>query len=146
MADVVDRLAQLSGFRYVGVDPESFEPMFREGNAAPIPFDLLPNRARHLIAFVALTARSLWGAYPGRDPRDCQGVVCIDEVDLQQDERVCEGLIPALSLALPEVQWIVSATSPTVGCACPAGSVLALRKIQEVGQVVLFQGSEALTH
>jgi hypothetical protein len=146
MQMVVDALVSLSGFAYLGVDPLSLEPVFRGSGHRALPFDALPTRARHLVAMAALPVRTLWAAYPGRDPRECEGVVMIDEIDLHQDPVVQAGLIARLRAALPHVQWIVTTTSPTVAGSCDTREVLALRRLPEVDRVELFVGSEARTH
>lgn len=146
MHDAVDRLVQLAGFSYRGLDPRSFEPMFSSPGGGWIPFDAMPTRARHLVAFAALPARTLWAAYHGRDPRTAQGVVVIDEVDLHQDPGVQANLVPALRSALPRVQWVLTTTSPTVAASCAARDVLALRRLPETSHIELFVGAEAQTH
>ncbi|HEV8247228.1 MAG TPA: hypothetical protein VGP93_15730, partial [Polyangiaceae bacterium] len=85
MRDVVGRLTSLSGFDYLGLDAFSFEPLFAEPRGRTVPFDALPTSVRHLVAFSALAVRTLWAAYPQRDPRDAEGVIAIDGVDLHQD-------------------------------------------------------------
>lgn len=145
MHKVVDRLVSLSGFSYLGLDAVSWEPMFRTGDGTRIPFDGLPTRARHLVAFGALTVRTLWAAYPDRDPRIAEGVVLIDEADLHQDASVASKLPAALRAALPSVQWILTTHSPLLASGVAAGEVLALRTGAE-GRVELHAGPSATTH
>ncbi len=145
MHQVVDRLVSLSGFSYVGLDAVSWEPMFRAADATQVPFDGLPTRARHLVAFGALTVRTLWAAYPDRDPRIGEGVVLIDEADLHQDASVASKLPAALRAALPSVQWILTTHSPVLASGVAAGEVLALRTGAE-GRVELHAGPSATTH
>lgn len=145
MLKVVNHLVRLSGFSYEGLDPVSWEPMFRSSEGARVPFDALPTRARHLTAFGALTVRTLWAAYPDRDPRISEGVVLIDEVDLHQDVAVAVKLPEALRTALPSVQWILTTSSPVVAAGAPAGDALALRTSIE-GRVELHAGPSATTH
>lgn len=145
MQKVVDQLVSLSGFNYLGLDQFSWEPMFRGADGAQLPFDALPTRARHLVAFGALTVRTLWAAYPDRDPRIAEGVVLIDEVDLHQDASVAPRLPGALRAALPSVQWILTTHSPLLAAGVAAGEVLALRTGAE-GRVELHAGPSATTH
>lgn len=145
MLNVVNRLVRLSAFTYEGLDPISWEPMFRSGEGARLPFDALPTRVRHLTAFGALAVRTLWAAYPDRDPRISEGVVLIDEVDLHQDAAVAMKLPAALRAALPSVQWILTTCSPIVASGASAGEVLALRTSVE-GRVELHAGPSATTH
>ena len=145
MLKVVDQLANLAGFNYLGLDPLSWEPMFRAGDAARLSFDALPTRVRHLVAFGALSVRTLWAAYPDRDPRLAEGVVLIDEIDLHQDPSVAMKLPATLRSVLPAVQWIVTTHSPLLAAGAAAGEVLALRASAE-GRVELHAGPSATTH
>jgi len=145
MHKVVDRLASLTGYNYLGLDALSWEPMFRAGDGARVAFDALPTRARHLVAFGALTVRTVWAAYPDRDPRIAEGVVLIDEVDLHQDASVAPKLPGALRAALPSVQWILTTHSPSLAAGVAPGEVLALRAGTE-GRVELHSGPSATTH
>lgn len=133
MHAAVDTLLQLVGARYRGLDPLSFEPMFlmRSVGASEVPFDALPTRVRHLVSFAALPVRTLWAAYPDQDPRESEGVIAIDDVDLHQDTQVEQRLIPALRAALPEAQWILTTASPAVAGSADASAVLALRVLDQ---------------
>jgi hypothetical protein len=145
MLKVVDRLVSLTGFSYLGLDAVSWEPMFRSADGVRLAFDALPTRARHLVAFGALSVRTLWAAYPDRDPRIAEGVVVIDEVDLHQDAAVALKLPGALRAALPAVQWILTTHSPVLASGVAAGEVFALRSGAE-GRVELHAGPSATTH
>lgn len=146
MTRAVDEVVGLARCSYLGLDPQSFEPLFREGRGTAVSFDSLPTRVRHLVALVALPVRMLWGAYPGSDPRMCEGVVAIDEVDLHQDPVVQAGLGAALRRALPRVQWIVTTTSPVVASSADSKDVLALRRLGEANRVDVYVGDAARTH
>ena len=139
-------LCDVAGYAYRGLDPVSLEPVFEDQHRRVVTFDGLPTRVRHLVAMAALPTRALWAAYRERDPRTAQGVVAIDEVDLHQDPAVQGALVGALREALPEVQWILTTTSPIVAGSCDAREVLALRQIPDADRVELFTGSAARTH
>jgi hypothetical protein len=145
MLQVVGQLASLYGFRYLGLDAISWEPMFQGSESGRLAFDALPTRVRHLVAFGALTVRTLWAAYPDRDPRLAEGVVLIDEVDLHQDAAVAMKLPSVLRRVLPSVQWILTTHSPLVAAGAAAGEVLALRTSVE-GRVEVHAGPSATTH
>ena len=145
MHSAVDVLLKLVGFSYRGLDPLSFEPIF-VGQGRDVAFDALPTRARHLAAFAALSVRTLWAAYPDQDPRDSEGVIAIDEVDLHQDAQAQQNLVAAFREALPEAQWILTTTSPVVAGAADARAVLALRQLPEADGVRVFAGDQARTH
>jgi hypothetical protein len=146
MRETVDALVRLTGFGYAGLDPISFEPTFVSPGGRVVAFDGLPTRARHLVAFAALTLRTLWAAYPGRDPRTAEGVVAIDDVDVHQDESTVERLCSTLRVALPFVQWILTTSSTTIAASCDARDVLTLRRLPEDEHVELFLGEQARTH
>jgi predicted ATP-binding protein involved in virulence len=141
----VNTLLKPVGFTFTGVDTLSLEPMFSDG-IKEVPFDSLPTRVRNLVAFAALPVRALWAAYPFRDPLESEGIVTIDEVDLYQDPMFLAHLMPTLNQALPRVQWIVTATSPSVAAGCDASEVIALRRSPDVGTIEYFNGPMALTH
>jgi hypothetical protein len=145
MFKVVDNLASLTGFGYLGLDALSWEPTFRSSDGSRVPFDGLPTRTRHLVAFGALSVRTLWAAYPDRDPRIAEGVVLIDEPDLHQDASVAMKLPAALRAALPAVQWILTTHSPVLAAGAAPGEVFALRAGSE-GRVELHAGPSAITH
>jgi hypothetical protein len=134
-----------SGAEYVGTDPLTLEPVFlRDGRE--VSFDDLPRSARHRVAFVALTVRVLYAAYPLRDPREAEGVVLIDDVELEQDPRAQEALPGLLRRSLPRVQWIVTTASPHIAMAVEAGEVLALRKMPGADGVEVYGGLSAIMH
>ncbi|MFZ5894547.1 MAG: hypothetical protein ACOY0T_26020 [Myxococcota bacterium] len=146
MRSAVTRLVELAGFRYLGIDPHSLEPVFAEGSGQRRSFDALPTRARHLAAFAALSVRALWAAYPDQDPRDSEGVVAIDDVELYQDNHALGRLAAALRDALPGTQWIVTTSSPVLAASVEAGEVVALRRVAEGEAISVFAGDEALIH
>jgi len=159
MESTLESLLSLVGCSFRGIDPFSFEPMFSvQGSERELPFDALPTRARHLVAFAALSVRTLWAAYPDRDPRESEGVIAIDDVDLHQDAQVQQQLPSVFREALPGAQWILTTASSLIASAADARSVLALRPIPESGGVLsgagasdhaavrLFAGDQARTH
>lgn len=146
MREVVDKLLQLSGFSYRGLDPVSLEPEFSSRSGARRSFDELPTQARHLAAIGALPLRALWVAHAGRDPRECEGVVGLDEVELHQDTAAQAGIVPTLRELLPMVQWILTTTSGVVAGSADTREVLALRRFPERDTVEVFVGSDARTH
>lgn len=146
MHEVVDQLVGLAGFSYEGLDPTSFEPMFRTSGGSLAMFDRLPRRVRDLVAIGALPVRALWAGYPGEDPRASQGVVVIDEVDLQQDDQVRERLLGVLRLSLPRVQWIVTTSSSALAATVDADCLMALRRLPRNDALALYTGNEARVH
>lgn len=146
MHSAVDHLVSLAGFAYRGLDAATFEPVFIDSDDRERFFDALPTRARHLVAFAALSTRLLWAAYPGQDPRTSEGIVAIDEVDLHQDPPTQSGLVAALGRALPGVQWLLTTSSNLVTASVDARDVIALRRSLEADRIELYLGDEARTH
>lgn len=130
--EVVDVMLEPFGFAYAGVSPLSLEPEATDKGGRRITFDALPRPAKHLVALGVLSLRALFGAYPhADDPRDCEGVVAVDDVEVQQDPSMLRALIPILRRALPNVQWILTTASTQLALACASGEVVALRKTDE---------------
>ncbi|MDX2052606.1 MAG: hypothetical protein SFV15_09465 [Polyangiaceae bacterium] len=146
MRHAVNSVVRLLGYRYEGLDPQSFEPHFAGPYRELISFDALPTAVRHLVAFAALPVRTLWGAYPGRDPRLAEAVVSVDEPELHQDAATRAGLVEALESALPCVQWLLATASPEIAASVDTSAVVALRRTDERVGVELFSGFEARTH
>ena len=146
MSLAVDGLVSLAGFSYAGLDPGSFEPTFKTEDGSVLSFDALPTRARHLVAFAALPVRTLWAAHPRKNPLEAEGVVCIDEIELQQDAGVQGSILSALRRTLPRVQWIVTTASPTVASSAEEREVYALRRLPRAQSVEIFSGPEARVH
>jgi hypothetical protein len=145
MRAAVDAILRPVGTCYRGLDPVSFEPLFLD-RGRELPFDALATRVRHLVALAALSVRTLWAAYPDRDPRDVEGVITIDEPDLHQDTQTQQQLLGHLREMLPEAQWILATSSPVLAGCAEAGAVLALRPVVEGSVVHVFAGDQARTH
>jgi hypothetical protein len=146
MREAVDAIARLTGLRYEGLDALTLEPRFVSAGGRLLDFDALPTRTRHLVAYVAITIKTLWAAYPTADPRTAEGVVAIDDADLHQDAHVLAELIPTLRATLLGVQWILTTASPQLAAAASPGQVLALRRLSEDAHVRLFVDEHARTH
>lgn len=145
MRTLVGRVLGLAAYQYLGLHTLSFEPLFKSGGAIRT-FDELPTHCRHLVAMVALTLRTLWSAYPGRDPLECEAVVAIDEIELHQDPTALANIVPVLRSSLPRVQWIVATGSDLVAGSVASHEVLALRRLDDEGPVEIYTGVDALTH
>jgi hypothetical protein len=146
LTHAVNAVVGLAGYRFVGVEPLSLEPLFTDEQGREVQFDFLPTRVRTLATFAALPTRALWAAYPQQDPLQAEGIVTIDEADMYQDEVVLARLVPALRTALPRIQWIVTASSPVLAASCDVADVIALRRSPERGAVEQYTGAMALTH
>ncbi len=141
LREVVAGLQPLLDCAYDGADPVTFEPTFDTGGGARASFDDLPASARNVLAFGVLTARALHAAYPSRPPRESEGVVLIDEVELHQEPDAARAIVPALTRLFPRVQWIVSTQQPAVALACDSEDVFALRRMPSSTRIELFAGT-----
>ena len=146
MREVVSKLTALLGFRYVGADPATLEPIFATPGGSALFFDDLPTGARHLAALAALTVRALFAAYPAIDPRACEGVFLVDDAGLHLEPGVQRRLVPVLRDALPRVQWVLTTSSTAIALGCEPGEVVALRRMQSGARVELYDGAMALVH
>ncbi|MFT3765807.1 MAG: hypothetical protein QM820_09850 [Minicystis sp.] len=145
LRDALDVLLDGSGAAYLGPSPLRLEPLFSYDDRE-VELDNLPRSLRHRVAFAALTLRALAAAYPGRDPREGEGVVLIDDLEVEQDGRAQKDLPSLLRRALPRVQWIVTTASPHVAMGCDANEVMALRRMPGSRAVELHQGEAAVMH
>lgn len=127
--EVVGVMLAPFGFTYAGVSPTSLEPEVTDPSGRVVGFDALPRPARHLVAFGALALRALFAAYPrSEEPRECEGVVVIDDIESQQEPALLRVIGPLLHRALPNVQWILTTASTQLAMACAPGEVIALRR------------------
>ncbi|MEE9383307.1 MAG: hypothetical protein V3V08_07825 [Nannocystaceae bacterium] len=146
MSEAIGEMVGLADYGYVGVDPLSLEPMFVSPGGSRLGFEGLPSQLRHLVSFVAIPTRNLWAAYGGRDPRECEAVVAIDDVQLRLSEGVMQGVLAALRRALPRVQWILATSSPLLASRCDPDELVTLRRLPNSDRVELFTGDLARSH
>jgi len=138
-------LLEDTGASYLGPSPERLEPMFAfEGREREL--DDLPRSLRHRVAFATLALRALAAAYPDRDPREAEGVILLDDLEVEQDARAQQALPALLRRALPRAQWIVTTSSQSVAMGCTAAEVMALRRMPGSSAVELHQGEAAMMH
>jgi len=146
LVGVLGALLEEDGCTFVGVDPVRLEPLFRDADDRLVEFDDLPRSLRHLVAFGAHAVRSLAAAFPDRDPREAEGVVLIDDVEIEQPAHRLRTLVPRLRRALPRVQWILTSSSPDVALGCAPGEIIALRRLPGAAAIELHEGEDAVLH
>lgn len=146
MTGAVAAVLEDSGFAYDGVDPARLEPVFSEQGGGLVLFDDLPRGLRHAVAFAALPLRALCAAYPERDPRTAEGLVLLDDAEVQLPASHQRTLVPRLRRALPCVQWIVTTASPAVAEGAELGDVIALRRLPGSARVEIHDGASAILH
>nr|WP_153822546.1 hypothetical protein [Polyangium spumosum] len=146
LVGVLGALLDEDGVTFVGVDPVRLEPVFRDVDDRLVEFDDLPRSLRHLVAFGAHAVRSLAAAFPDRDPREAEGVVLIDDVEIEQPAHRLRTLVPRLRRALPRVQWILTSSSPDVALGCAPGEIIALRRLPGAAAIEMHEGEDAVLH
>jgi hypothetical protein len=146
MALVVGKLVDVFGFEYLGLDPASLEPQFKSQRGRQISFDRLPTAVKHAVAFGALSVRALWAAYPGLSPLLAQGVVAVDQLELNQDAVTAVTILEVLSSTLPNVQWLVTTRMPELLSARASEERFVLRKSDTDDRVRVHTGDEASLH
>jgi hypothetical protein len=146
MLGVVQALATLYGFDYLEIDPRSLEPVFRGPDGTHMHFDAIPTAVKHAVAFGALPLAALWAAYPGMDPRRAEGLVAIDQLELQQDPQVASSILDALTAHMPALQLVVTTRSLELLAARESDEALALRRVSPQGQVSIDEGPNARVH
>ncbi|WP_437731327.1 hypothetical protein [Sorangium sp. So ce1335] len=146
LREVLAELLEGHGARYVGVDPLRLEPIFERADGQRVDFDDLGRSARHAVAFGALALRALASAHPSGDPRLAEGVVLIDDIEAQQPVHRQRSLPARLRAALPNVQWIVTTSSPAIALGCELSDVIALRREPSSGRIEPHEGPDAVLH
>ncbi|WP_438038554.1 hypothetical protein [Sorangium sp. So ce128] len=146
LKEVLEALLDGHGVTYAGVDPLRLEPIFERADGQRVDFDDLGRSARHTVAFGALALRALASAHPSGDPRLAEGVVLIDDIEAQQPVHRQRSLAARLRAALPNVQWIVTTSSPAITLGCELSDVIALRREPSSGRVELHEGPDAVLH
>lgn len=146
MQETVDSVARIHDYRYLGLEPRSFEPYFLAPGGKQTAFDHLPTQLKHAIAIPALLVRALWGAYPNLKPNTAQGVVALDQPELHQDDAGVVSLVEALVDLFPNVQWICTTRSAALLASRDAGDIIALRRPDAAGSVQVDLGEAARLH
>lgn len=145
LREALEVILEGTGVAYVDVSPTKLEPTFTL-RGREVDLDDLPRSVRHRVALVALPLRALGAAYPGRDPRAAEGVVLIDDLEVELDPAAQQALPARLVRALPRVQWIVTTSSLSVALGAELDQVVALRRSPGSGEVELHRGPAAVLH
>ncbi len=146
LRSVLTALLEDDGYTFWGVDPVRLEPMFQGPEQRRIEFDDLPRSLRHLVSFGALATRSLAAAWPDRDPRDAEGVVLLDDVEIEQPLYRQRTIVERLRHALPRVQWILTTSSTDVALGCAPEDLVVLRRRPGAAAIDLHEGLDAVLH
>ncbi|MFO7566577.1 MAG: hypothetical protein R6X02_28295 [Enhygromyxa sp.] len=146
IGEALDELLGLIGHRYRGLSPRTFEPRFETPGGEILPFDALSSQARQLVCLATIPTHQLWVANRGEDPRRCEGVVAVDDLDLNLSDSVQLELLASLRRILPKAQWIVATASPMLAHSAALGATVTLRRDPGSDRVEVYEGELSLTH
>ncbi len=112
VVNLIDRLL-LEGASFAG-DLEKGEYLFEMGGAK-IPFGALSDGYRAYIGWIAdLLYHICRGAPSGAKLVETRGIVLVDEIDLHLHPEWQRSVIPTISEALPNLQFVLTTHSPIV--------------------------------
>jgi hypothetical protein len=131
---------------YEGVDPQSFEPLFRDQTGRIVPFDDLAFGTKNRILMGGVILRRLALAYPGRNPLECEGIALIDEIEAHLPQRRQREIVDVLRRAFPRLQLIVTTQSPLVLEGRAHDEVVVLSRDLRTGAIAVSGGPEAVLH
>lgn len=131
---------------FEGVDPNTFEPLFRDQSGRIVPFDDLAFGVKNRILLGAVIVRRLALAYPGRDPRQCEGLALIDEIEAHLPQRRQREIVDVLRRAFPRLQLVVTTQSPLVLEGRAHDEVVVLSRSLDTGRIELAAGPSAALH
>jgi energy-coupling factor transporter ATP-binding protein EcfA2 len=131
---------------YEGVDPNTFEPLFRDQAGRTVPFDELAFGVKNRILMGGVILRRIALAYPGRDPLQCEAVALIDEVEAHLPQRRQREIVDVLRRAFPKLQLIVTTQSPLVIEGRAHDEVVVLSRDFETGRIEIAAGPSAVLH
>lgn len=144
--EALDELLGLIGHRYRGLSPRTFEPRFETPGGEILPFDALSIQARQLVCIATIPTHQLWISNQGADPRHAEGVVVVDDLELNLSDSVQLELLSSLRRILPKTQWIVATASPVLAHAAALGTTVTLRRDAGSDRVEAYEGELSLTH
>ncbi len=146
LREAIDELLGLVGCSYRGLSPRTFEPRFEMPGGEIVPFDGLSAQARQLVCLATIPVHQLWAANEFADPRTCEGVIAVDDAELNMATRVLAELPTSLRRILPRAQWILASASPDLAHAAQLGGTITLRRELDSDRVLAYEGELALTH
>jgi hypothetical protein len=146
MREALDELLALVGHHYRGLSPRTLEPRFETPGGEILPFDGLSMQARQLVCIATIPVHQLWIANHGADPRHAEGVVLIDDLELNLSDNVQLELLATLRRILPKAQWVVTTASPVLAHSAALGTTVTLRREPGSDRVTAYEGELSLTH
>ncbi len=146
MRAAIDAVVGLLGYKYRGIEPYSLEPLFVTPGGSAHLFDSLPTQLKHLVAIAAVSVRTLWSAHRSRDPREIEGLILVDDLELTLGPAAQRGVLSVLRQILPAAQWIVTTSSPEIAAQAEPSELVTLRRSAESDLVELYTDELAITH
>ena len=146
LREALDELLGLIGHHYRGLSPRTFEPRFETSGGEILPFDALSMQARQLVCIATIPTHQLWAANRGMDPRHAEGVVAIDDLELNLSDAVQLELLASLRRILPKAQWVLATASHALAHAATLGTTVTLRREAGSDRVEAYEGELSLTH
>ncbi len=131
---------------FEGIDPNGFDPLFRDPSGRLIGFDDLGFGVKNRILIGGVLLRRLSLAYPGRNPLECEGVALIDEVEAHLPVRRQREIVEVLHRTFPRLQLIVATQSPFVAESRPHDEVFVLSRDLETGGIAVSMGPASVLH
>ncbi|MCA9537801.1 MAG: AAA family ATPase [Myxococcales bacterium] len=122
------------------------ELVFAMADGATLPFAALSDGYRNLIGIVADIA---WRAtrlnthLEAQAPRQTEGIVLIDEIELHLHPAWQHQVLRRLMHAFPRIQFVVTTHAPLVLASVPAKHLRFLRQNEQVAQVSRAEGLSA---
>jgi WD40 repeat protein len=118
---------------------EEPESLFQRGGSV-LPYPALSDGYRAFICWVGDMLYHLHTVCPkGQRLVDVRGVVVVDEVDLHLHPEWQRHLVPSLSKALPQLQFVLTSHSPLVVGTMSSRNVLLLEEREQRGSVLATQ-------
>ncbi len=131
---------------YEGVDPNTFEPLFRDQSGRIVPFDDLAFGVKNRIVLGGVILRRLALSYPGKNPLECEGIALIDEIEAHLPQRRQREIVDVLRRAFPRLQLIVTTQSPLALEGRAHDEVVVLSRDFESGRIEVTAGPAAVLH
>ena len=131
---------------FEGVDPATFEPLFRDPGGRVVTFDELPYSAKGRVLLGAILLRRLSIAHPQLDPLECEGIALIDAIELHLPLTRQREIVGVLRAAFPRLQLILTTQSPLVVEACAHDERVVLSRDLETGRLAITHGPSTVLH
>jgi hypothetical protein len=131
---------------FEGIDPDTYEPLFRDGAGTLLSLDDLGSATKNRLLLAGLLVRRLAVAYPGVDPFLAEGVALIDAIDERLSGSAQEEIVPTLRRLFPQLQLIVTAQSHRVAARLGHDEVFVVSRDLQSGAIAASLGIASTLH